>query len=330
MFNKGIDTIMDDILVCDIGGTNSRFACFSKGKEKGIIFQNELWVETSNFTSFDELLREIKKTNSQYDPKNYNNFVIAVPGPVTPEDSLSFPNVKWSISRRILKNLYPQVNISFINDFIAQAYGCLTEASANALSIVEKTSRHTENDLAIIGAGTGTGHCALKRIEGTRYLPLPSEAGHISFPFITKTELEFRKFLINTCEVACPVCNDVVSGIGLSRLHQFFTGRSLSPSQVVPELTDESETTVLFSRFYARSCKNYALTVLGSGGELFISGGVSIKNPFLVDNEFFRTEFRQCSTKVDDLLRNISVSLIKNEKIGLWGSAYYAFEVVNQ
>jgi len=63
---------------------------------------------------------------------------------------------------------------------------------------------------------------------------------------------------------------------------------------------------------------------------LFTSGGVAIKNPFLVDNDFFRSEFKQCSTKVDELLNNISVFLIRNESIGLWGSAYYGFEIVKQ
>lgn len=321
---------MNDIFVCDIGGTNSRFACFSKIKKKEIKFENELREKTNNFNSFEELLSEIKTTNSQYDPEKYNNFVIAVPGPVTSEDQLSFPNVKWTISRRNLSKIYPGARISIINDFIAQAYGCLTKASANALPINGKNSKQTKNDIAIIGAGTGTGHGALKKIGGTRYLALPSEAGHTPFPFITKPELEFRDFLIKQSGAACPACNDVVSGPGLSRLHQFFTGRSLLPNEVVMELTTESKTTQWFSKFYARSCKNYSLTVLGSGGELFISGGVAIKNPFLVDNDFFRSEFTRCSTKVDDLLRNIPVFLIRNEKIGLWGSAYYAFEVIKQ
>ena len=321
---------MNDFFVCDIGGTNSRFAYFSKTNENEIKFENELWEKTNNFNSFEDLLGEIKKKNSQYDVEKYNNFVIAVPGPVTHADTLSFPNVKWTISRRKLSKLYPGIRISIINDFIAQAYGCLTEASANALPIIGKTSQQTQNDIAIIGAGTGTGHGALKKIGATRYLPLPSEAGHTPFSFITKSELEFRDFLIKKCGITCPVCNDVVSGPGLSRLYQFFTGRSLRPSEVVMELASESDTTQWFSKFYARSCKNYSLTVLGSGGELFISGGVAIKNPFLVDNDYFRNEFRQCSTKIDYLLNNIPVFLIRNEKIGLWGSAYYALEVIKQ
>ena len=321
---------MNDIIVCDIGGTNSRFACFSKKNDKKLQFKNKLSETTNNYNSFEELLRSIKKTNIQYDPANYNKFIVALPGPVIHEDILASPNVKWTIDRKKLRKFYPSVKIAFINDFIAQAFGCLTEASADASPIIGKTYRQKQNDIAIIGAGTGTGHGALKIIGSSGYLPIPSEAGHTPFPFITKTELKFRDFLIKTNKVTCPVCNDVVSGPGLSCLHQFFTGKSLLPSEVVKELSVDSETTQSFSKFYARSCRNYSLTVLGSGGELFISGGVAIKNPFLVDNDFFRSEFKQCSTKVDELLNNISVFLIRNERIGLWGSAYYGFEIVKQ
>jgi glucokinase len=323
---------MDKIIVCDIGGTNSKFACFSKINGKEIRFESETWEKTHNFNSFEELLEEIKKRNGHYEVEKYNNFVIAVPGPVTSNDLLSFPNVKWKISKFNLSKLYPDTRISIINDFIAQAYGCLTEASADALPIIErKTSQQTQNDIAIVGAGTGTGHGALKKLEGTNYFPLPSEAGHIPFPFITNSEFKFRDFLVEKNGYTYPVCNDVVSGPGLSQLHQFLTGRSLYPREVVMELTTESETTRWFSKFYARSCKNYSMTVLTSGGELFVSGGVAIKNPFLVDNDTFRHEFMYCSSKLDDyLLKSISVYLIRNEKIGLWGAAYYAFEVNKQ
>lgn len=316
---------METIIVADIGGTNSRFASFTRENDQGIILNNETWEETNGYDSLAELLTAIKQKDHRYDAAKYHKVVVAVPGPVTSEDRLAFPYVKWSISKTGISGLYPDTTFIFINDFIAQAFGCLTEAAADALPIITgNTPHHGREDLAIVGAGTGTGHGALK-VYGENLVPFPSEAGHAHFPFITKEELGFRDFLAAQTGTPYPVCNDVVSGQGLSHLHQFLTGRELSPGEAARELTLESPTTGWFSRFYARACRNFALTALAAGGRLFVSGGVAIKNPILVDNDVFRNEFLDCSSNIS-LLNNISVSLIRTERIGLYGAAYYAFQ----
>ncbi len=316
---------MENIIVCDLGGTNSRFASFSKGKNQEIVFTGEIWEETNSYNSFEQLIADVKKQDNRYDPTGHQAVVVAVPGPVTADDQLTFPNIKWPISKAAISKLYPDTTFTFINDFIAQAYGCLTGAAANALPIIAaKTPRPDHADLAIVGAGTGTGHGALKAF-GQDYVPFPSEAGHAHFPFITKAELEFRDFLNAKNGHPHPVCDDVVSGPGLAGLHQFLTGRELPPNAVARELTPESPTTQWFSRFHARVCRNFAFTALAAGGQLFVSGGVAIKNPFLVDNDIFRNEFLSCSNNIS-LLNNISVSLIREERIGLYGAAYYAFK----
>lgn len=315
---------MNNIIVCDLGGTNSRFSTFTKDENQKIVFTNEIWEETSDYSSFEELLKDIANKDRRYDFAAHKSFVVAVPGPITPEDRITFPNVKWTISKTGIGRLYPETTFTFINDFIAQAFGCLTEAAADALPIiVGKTPSYRNEDLAIVGAGTGTGHGALK-VFGEEFIPFPSEAGHAHFPFTTRDELGFRDFLAAHTGVPYPVCNDVVSGQGLSHLHQFLTSRKLSPGEVAKELTPESATSQWFSRFYARACRNFSLTALAAGGKLFVSGGVAIKNPFLVDNDIFRNEFLDCTSKIS-LLNNIAVSLIRNERIGLYGAAYHAF-----
>lgn len=314
---------MENIIVGDIGGTNSRLAFFTKGKRREIIFHGEIRAATDAYNSFEELLAEVKRQDHRYDPAQFQQIVVAVPGPITSEDRLTFPNIKWPISKAGISKLFPGTAFTFINDFIAQAFGCLTEAAADAELIIAGTaSPHRPNDLAIVGAGTGTGHGALKS-SGEGYVPFPSEAGHAHFPFTSNEELEFRDFLAAHTGNAYPVCDAVVSGPGLAHLHQFLTGRKLSPDEVARELSPDSATSRWFSRFYARACRTFSLTALAAGGQLFVSGGVAIKNPFLVDNNIFRNEFLDGADNFS-LLHNISVSLIRNERIGLYGAAYYA------
>ncbi|WP_417914122.1 glucokinase [Candidatus Electronema sp. JM] len=313
------------MLVCDIGGTNSRFACFQQ-KGNNLLLESAAAVRTNYFFPFEELLNALKEQGSHFDVHQHSKFVLAIPGPVTPADVLSFPNIKWTISKSSLKNLYPDTEISFINDFTAQAYGCLTEATANALPTI--SADQAQDDIAIVGAGTGLGHGTLKKISESAYAHIPSESGQIPFPFTAdEFEQQYRAFIVQKTGIAQPVGDDVVSGRGLAMLHQFLTGKKLEPSEVAAEINAASETTLWFAKFYARDCRNYVLTTLAAGGKLFISGGVAMKNPFLVDNNSFRSEFLQGSETAKNVLAHISVSLIQDERIGLFGAAYYAAHI---
>ncbi|CAK8711648.1 Glucokinase [Candidatus Electronema halotolerans] len=312
-------------LIGDVGGTNSRFTLFSHSGDK-FTLEDERRKQTNSFDSFEHLLSHIQEKDSRYDVNKCRNCVFAVPGPVTSENLLSFPNIKWKINRARLKKLYPDTEISFVNDFTAQAYGCLTEATANALPII--STEQTQDDIAIVGAGTGLGHGTLKKISTSAYVHIPSESGQIPFPFTADDfEQRYRAFIVQQTGIANPVGDDVVSGRGLTMLHQFLTGNRMEPSEVAAEIDPASETTHWFAKFYARDCRNYVLTTLAAGGRLFISGGVAMKNPFLVDNDAFRKEFMQGSSTAKDVLAHISVALLQDERIGLFGAAYYAAHI---
>ncbi len=318
---------MKTIVSGDIGGTNSRFAIFSS-KNNNLVLEGEQWTQTNSFDSFEHFLSHIKESDNRYDVNKCCNVVIAVPGPVTSADILSFPNIKWQISKSSLQWLYPEASITFINDFTAQAYGCLTEATANALSLI--SAEKSQNDIAIVGAGTGLGHGTLKKISESTYAHIPSESGQIPFPFTTdEFEQQYRSFIVEQTGSANPVGDAVVSGRGLSMLHQFLIGKALLPSEVAAEINHASETTHWFAKFYARDCRNYVLTTLAAGGRLFISGGIAMKNPFLVDNDSFKNEFLQGSDTAKNVLAHISVSLIQDERIGLFGAAYYAAHIAS-
>jgi len=60
---------------------------------------------------------------------------------------------------------------------------------------------------------------------------------------------------------------------------------------------------------------------------MFISGGVAMKNPFLIDNDAFISEFLQGYDTAKNVLAHISVSLMQDERIGLFGAAYYAAHI---
>ena len=151
-----------------------------------------------------------------------------------------------------------------------------------------------------------------------------SETAHAAFPFTGDREQDYRRFLIASAGFEEPTGDLVVSGRGLAFLHHFLTGKQLPPQQVAQQISPQSDTTRWFARFYGRACRHYALAALPMAG-LFVSGGVAVKNPFLVDNDTWRAEFVRSDTK-KELLAGIRVDLVTDEAIGLWGAARYGTE----
>lgn len=178
--------------------------------------------------------------------------------------------------------------------------------------------------LSVIGAGTGLGHCTLIFNNDGTYTPIPSEYGQVIFPFQTKEEIEYKNFLQERLRTDIVTNDNVISSSGLVMLHYYLTGRSRSPEEVGKEITSESKTTNWFTRFFARSCKNYILSFLPVCSVLYISGGIATNLRFLVDNDVFREEFIKSTKK--ELLNKIPIKLSQNEILGLWGSAQYGLE----
>ncbi|MFH1092175.1 MAG: glucokinase, partial [Pseudomonadota bacterium] len=286
----------------------------------GLSLRAAVWLPTAQAGSFPHLLQNLEASGFGCRLEDFHAAVFAVPGPVKDPSYAAMANIPWVIDLNQAQGLLGAARTFLINDFAAQAYACLTEAVKDAVLLHPGTAED-KSLLSIIGAGTGLGHCSLTPDGRGGYLALPSEAGHAAFPFLTDREQEYQRFLLQETGQPFATGDLVVSGTGLSRLHRFLTGKNLSPPEVAGVLTPRAETTIWFARFYARACRNFALTLLPLAG-LYISGGLAIHNRFLVQNEHFLEEFSHCP-HYGELLRSIPLFLNINEEIGLWGAAFY-------
>lgn len=313
---------MKRIFVVDIGGTNSRFAMVDVHSRYSMTFINSIWLSTRGAPSFEELIDLQRKQCSDLLIEGCDALVIGIPGPVLDEGHVEMVNVPWAVDIDQLQRCY-DLPTFFINDFMAQGYGCLTMPLAQQKKIKEgKTCDHF--DVAVIGAGTGLGHCYLKCDGSEGYIPIPAEAGQIPFAFIGKEELAYRDFLMDNLGLPYPTGDAVVSGPGLAMLHRHLSGEDLTPDMVARKITPDDATTRWFARFYARCCRNYCLTKVSACTLLFISGGLAANYPFLVDNDSFRQEF-VTSTLKSPYLDQVPIYLNTNENNGLWGAAYFGF-----
>ena len=318
---------MRNILSSDIGGTNSRFGHFIIDSEGKLSLVESIWLRTSDARSFPELIGNLKKSSFSFDPEAADIVVIAVAGPVENKLRSKPPLIAWGIDILHAGKDLGLKRCFLINDFIAQAFASRSPIGEAAETILSG-SPAPDAATAVIGAGTGLGKALIMDDGKGGYVAIPSEGGHTNFPFVTEKEFAYHNFLLKERGDQYITCNSVVSGRGLSYLHQFLTGKRLEPTEVVQVFSEHPETLEWASKFYARVCRNYVLETLALGG-LYIAGGVAAKTPELLTHQAFEKEFRSSDT-LSDLLAKVPVSLIRDENSGLWGAAVLALQKLEE
>jgi len=315
------------ILTADIGGTNSRFGYFETDGRKRPTLVTSKWFRTGNADSFARLIAMVNDSDFPLKTFDSDICIFAVAGPVEKGVYSDPPLIPWDIDIANAEEDYGIRRCVLINDFVAQAFATRTPAGKSAQKILPGDIS-PDGTVAVIGAGTGLGKAALIYSETSGYSVVPSEGGHANFPLVSDPELTFQKFVMKKLGEEYLTGNHIVSGMGLSLIHEFHTGKKMEPRDVVAECTSASETLAWAARFYGRACRNYALEVLSLGG-MYIAGGVAVKLPAMLTHKAFREEFHSSST-MSRILAQIPVFLITNQESGLWGAALLGQQILTK
>ncbi|MBT8048506.1 MAG: glucokinase [Xanthomonadales bacterium] len=310
------------ILAADIGGTNARFAevqisgLSQMQVSPPVVFPT--WSESID--SFDQLLRhyESAKPPGTSPIADYDALAIAIAGGVSGQRA-TLPNIAWDIDLTVSK---PVKNVFLLNDFYAQAHAYLDPDVFDRMHLVRSGPGAGPGAIAVVGAGTGLGHAALKPHKGERIV-IGSESGHASFSFHGKAERQIEASLLARKGKTWISADDVVSGSGAALIHESLTGELASPAAVLAEKHRNSPTCAHYSRFYARACRNYCLAMFPVEA-LVISGGIAAKNPHLIESEPFIGEFND-GRSYRHLLEKIPIYLNRDEALGMKGAAIHAW-----
>ena len=311
---------MKQILAVDIGGTNCRFAHFEGKEDKKISFKKSTWLKTEEAQSFAQLLEQLAKSDFSLKVLDADIVVIAAAGPVEKGVLCIPPLIDWNIDLTNAEKDFGIKNFRLVNDFFAQAVACRSPIASKAEKILTGIVLE-DSAIAVVGAGTGLGKAVTMPDQKAGFVVLPSEGGHVNFTPQSRKEFEFQEYLVERLGGEYLIWNDVVSGRGLSHIHEFLTGDKLEPAKVAENFSENNETLKWYADFYGRVCRNYAFEVLALGG-LYIAGGIAAKNSIVLKHEAFAHAFRSSYTH-KDLLAKIPVFLINNEESGLWGAGYY-------
>lgn len=325
-----------DMLAADIGGTQSRFYRFSC--EHGEISMKEGVVLSSSCPSFDELLEKVVAHWKDWgdELKKISLLVFAAAGPVR-DGRIDMTNASFSVDGSVAKAFFPGAECLVMNDFEAQAWACLSPvmrefsvllpgrgapfAGGDGFSALSGL-KDSPAPVAVLGAGTGLGAAWLVPGRGGREeaFALPSEAGHMAFPFEGAEELAFAGFLASRHGGGPVTAEHVLSGPGLALLYEHLCGRPEEPARFTREEGfAQSACCRLFAGFYGRFCRTVALSLLPQA--LVVTGGVAGRTPALVRHSAFAREFLRAEGGQREILARMPVWLNFHPQAGLWGAA---------
>jgi len=329
------------ILSGDVGGTNTNLGLVGEsGGKLDLLF--ELETPSKEVKDFPTLVRTTLAELAVKHPGARVDLVsIGANGPVK-DNYCHIHNLDWQIDGAAVEKATGLPTV-IINDFTSVSYALpfvdvRDSAQAAILHAVDQPQGFVR---AVIGAGTGMGVGILVQ-QGSHYLALPSEGGHVDFaPFDDDTAAfhrwlshEFR--IVPSIELAC-------SGIGMRNLFRFAVAEgwvgSASPLIAAVEAagldhapreiarlaaTDPAAKRLLrtFIKIYARFAATVAMTTLPRAG-LFLAGGIGSKNLawFREDHLFETTYLAHNNRVIREFLAGIPVAMIMNYNTALIGAA---------
>ncbi|MCL2624474.1 MAG: glucokinase [Planctomycetaceae bacterium] len=350
------ETRVRKLFVCDQGGTNGRFAWYDYVEATGsLVLRDSLQREVTDagISIFTKLLHQAEKKFG-IPLQEYDAAALAFACPVNRE-ILTFANSELRIDTTALKEKFGKTPFGIINDFFAQGNGVASPQKKDWLPIIQEATPDPDvpRDVKIAaGAGSGFGTACIVdgshefdnvTIAGMKKVRIISgEGGHVSFPCNNANELELmnkvREIMGLTLNATVRLEN-VLSGGGIERTCRYFNGWShkTAKSREVTKTFDleylekdeaSRQTFYLIATIYARAMRNYALSTLSYGG-VYISGGVAVDHPKLIDNDIFRYEFRNTGEKnTAEALDKMPVWLAAHRDTGLYGAACYAVSLL--
>ena len=319
------------ILAGDIGGTkaNMLLTRFSKG---GIETIKASRYVSKDYHSFNEILTHFLEGQDQP-----NKICFSVAGPVI-EGKVKFTNLSWNIDSEEISKHVGGSPVAIINDLESTAYG-LAGLKENELNILYKGTNETPGNIAILAAGTGLGEAGLF-FDGKQYHPFATEGGHSDFAPRSERDIAVLNFLFGKHEHVS--WERLLSGKGIYTIWEYLTKiekkespvwllkkmENTDPAPVISSAAMEGSCEVcqeaieMFNRYLAIEGVNLILKLKATGG-LYLAGGIAPKLLQLLRSETWKDVFDK-SGRMRQLLQEVSVYVVLNEKAPLLGASYYA------
>ena len=318
------------ILAGDVGATKTILGLFASGNGRPSLVSQKSF-RSASYQGLAPMVREFLS-----DGNKAATACFGVAGPVI-NNTAEVTNLSWFEDANTLASDLKLERVSLINDIVAIGYGVAALKDEDFLVLNRGKNLGPANS-AIIAAGTGLGECTLYW-DGSRHVPVPSEAGHSDFAPYDDLSIELIRYLrgkgmFNNVE-------QILSGPGLVNIYSFLrdTSGMMESADVVQAMRAEDPAAVIARSASERRCKlcmrtmevfvcaygaeagNLALRTVAVGG-IYLSGGISRRIlSHLQDGTFMQWFVNK--DRQSELLSQIPVRVILNDHTPLFGAVRY-------
>lgn len=324
------------VLAGDIGGTSTRIGLFEiqNRNVKKLAFEK---YASRKFNSLGQVVRTFLKTLDVH-PRAA---AFGVPGPVF-DGVVKTTNLPWKIDAAVLSKQIGIKRTALLNDLEAHAHGIDKLARSRDLATVQKGNYQHLTDKVLIGPGTGLGEAIVAQHGGDTVV-VPSEGGHKDFAPQDKLQTRLLEYLRG--KHGHVSYERLLSGPGIVSIYEFLkkskaakeskavrkalSAKGADKPQVIMRFARSdklcNKTADVFFSVLGAEAGNLALQAMSFGG-IYIVGGVVRNNISLLKKSPFLKSFRN-KGRMSGIMKKIPVYVVKNEKLGILGSAALAHEL---
>ncbi|MDZ7642927.1 MAG: glucokinase [Woeseiaceae bacterium] len=278
---------MSTWLLADVGGTNTRIACWRAGTSPRMLDQPGRY-RNAGFSGLQDILAAYLDAREGTRP---TRALLAVAGPVVGQD-VRLLNIDWTFSVSQLAESLGMEDVTAINDFHAQARA-LPLLGDDERTAIGSGTPVAGAAMAVLGPGTGLGVAGLTPDNYGGYAVVSGEGGHASLAAFNRFEDE----LLAEARARCGHCSAerLISGTGLTLLHDILHGEAGVAAEELGKRATGGEpaavrTLSVCFDLLGTVAGNVALT-LGARGGLYIAGGIALANRELFMASGFRERF---------------------------------------
>ncbi|EFM60996.1 glucokinase [Brucella sp. BO2] len=310
------------VLVCDIGGTNARFAILVDSNAEPKEFPV---LQTADYATIDEAIQRAILDQTAIQPRSV---ILAVAGPVD-GDEIDLTNCDWVVRpKKMIADLGFE-DVTVLNDFEAQALAVVSLEGHHMEQIGGKPEEAVATRV-VLGPGTGLGVAGLVRTRHA-WVPVPGEGGHIDIG--PRTERDYQIFPHIERIEGRVTGEQILSGRGLRNLYLgICAADKITPTLETPvDITSAgldgsnpqaAETLDLFATYLGRLAGDLALIFMAHGG-VYLSGGIPVRILSALKTGSFRAAFEDKAPH-KAIMRDIPVRVITYQLAALTGLSAFA------
>ncbi|MFD2739590.1 glucokinase [Sulfitobacter aestuarii] len=313
-----------DLLLFDLGGTNSRFV--QTAPDAPLDAAQVTRLKNDDHASFAEILRAYFDQSGAPAPRRV---VIALAAPIAAGDRVRLTNRDWCIDKAEIARISGADRVDFINDFEALGHALQDPDQLDHTPLTAARTAQARAPRLVLGAGTG--------FNSALWLPgdqvLRCEAGHAGYA----AESDFERALAERIRAEHGRCSveRVLSGGGIEAAYRCAASLAdesphLQGSReiVAAGLSGEDEVAARACRAFTcalgRVAGDLALLFLPRGGIYLFGGATQAMRPLITAQDSLFLEAFHAKGRMRDLMEDFPIHLLDDDRAALQGALNWA------